>query len=32
MKNTFNRLITRFNTIEEKNKAIENNTIEISQN
>lgn len=30
MKNDFNRLITRFNTIE-KNNAIENNPIEISQ-
>ena len=28
--NSFNRLITRFNTIE-KNNAIENNPIEISQ-
>lgn len=31
MKNDFNRLITRFNTIE-KNNAVENNPIEISQN
>ena len=30
MKNDFNILITRFNTIE-KNNAIENNPIEISQ-
>lgn len=31
MKNDFDRLITRFNTIE-KNNAVENNPIEISQN